>query len=151
MPTPVKWDAQYGFLVEIEGVAVAAFTTASGLGAEAETIEYAEGSRAHSHKVPGRVTYQPVTLTRGVTDDEDLYNWFIDTYNGAAGTGQVVPDVFRTLDIVQLDRDGSTLRRYTLKKAWCKSYAPGDWDANANEIRMEQVVLEYDHFVLQSA
>lgn len=146
MPTPVKWDHKYLFLVEVEDVAVAAFKSAEGLAMDVEVVEYNEGSRPHAHKSPGRVTFEDVTLSRGVTDDEDLYNWAVDCYNAVSGTGDVLPNLLKDVDIIQLDRDGSRKRRYSLKDAFVKRLEYDSWDADTNETQMESVVIAYDHF-----
>ena len=59
-----------------------------------------------------------VTLERGATRDHDLFDWFQDVAITSSGLG--LPDVAykRNLDIVQQDRDGVTLRRWTLVRAW---------------------------------
>jgi len=146
MPTPVNWYKKYSFVVEIDGVASAAFTTCSELRINAETVTQREGGRLHAHKSPGLIEYPPITLGRGVTKDLDLYNWMLETFNASSGTGQVTPDLYRTFDIVQLDRAGNEKERYTVHDAWCKEYSAGDWDNNANENRSESTVIEADYW-----
>lgn len=147
MGQPVKWYTKYSFLIEVEGVVSAAFTTCSEIRGNAETVEYREGGRLHPHKSPGLMSFPPITLTRGRCEDYDLYNYFKDTFDAAAGTGLTTPDIYRTIDIVQLDRDGEEVERHTLYGAWCKEYQSSNgWDNNANEILMEEIVIEYDHF-----
>jgi phage tail-like protein len=146
MATPVNWYKKFKFIVEVDGVARAGFTTCTEVRQNAELVEYREGGRLHPHKAPGLVTFPAITLGRGLCDDYDLYNWTKDCYDSAAGTGQVIPDLYRNVEIVQLDRDGAEKERLVLYDAWVKEYSAGDWDNNANEVRMEQVVFEYDHF-----
>jgi phage tail-like protein len=148
MATPTNWYKRFAFLVEIDGIERAAFKSATDLAAVAETIEYREGGRRHPHKAPGLVSFEPITLERGVAegDDTDLLNWFRSTYDAAAATGQVTPTLYRTVSIVQLDMDGSTKRRFTLYNAWCKEYRINGWDNDANEVSMESVVFEFDRY-----
>ena len=51
----------------------------------------------------------------------------------------------RNLDIVQQDHDGTTLRRWSLSRAWPVKFVAGDWD---NESVIESVTLTYDFFEL---
>lgn len=146
MGVPVNWWKKFKFIVEIDGVARAAFKTCSELRVTSETVKYREGGRLHPHKAPGLVEFPPITLERGATDDFDLYNWFKDTADAAAGTGLVTPDLYRTFDIVQLDRAGDEVERYTVYSSFCSEYAAGDWDNDANEVRMEQVIIEADYW-----
>lgn len=151
MATPVNWYKKFKYVIEIDGIARAAFTTCSDLRVNAETVAYREGGRLHAHKAPGLVEFPPITLSRGATNDFDLYSWFRDTFDAAAGTGLVTPDLYRTMDIVQQDRAGNEVERYTIYQAWCKEFSAGDWDNNANETRMEQVVIECDYWERQNA
>jgi phage tail-like protein len=148
MATPTNWYKRFAFLVEIDGVERAAFKSATDLAAIAETIEYREGGRRHPHKAPGLVSFEPITLERGVAegDDTDLLNWFRSTYDAAAATGQNLPALYRTVSIVQLDMDGSVKRRFTLYNAWCKEYRINGWDNDANEVSMESLVFEFDRY-----
>ena len=146
MGTPTNWDKKYSFLVESDGVARAAFARCSEIAAEANNVAYREGGRLHPHNAPGLVTFPEVTLERGATDDYDTYNWFRDTYDAAAGTGMVTPDLYRTLDVVQLDRDGSELKRFRLYKCYCRRWSAGDWDNDADEVRIETTVIVFDYF-----
>ena len=146
MPTPVNWYKKFKFIIEIDGVARAAFTTCTELRINTETVKHREGGRRHEHKSPGLVEFPPITLTRGMTNDFDLYAWMRDTYDASQGTGLVTPDLYRTFDIVQQDMAGDETERYTVYDAYCAEYGSGDWDNNANEIRMEEVVIEADYW-----
>ena len=146
MTTPVNWYTKYSFIVEIDGIARAAFTTCTELAIEAANVEHYEGGRLHPHNSPGRVKFPEITMTRGACDDFDLYNWMKDTYDAGAGTGLVPPDVFRTFDIVQLDRRRNEKERYTVFDAYCRRFSAGDWDNNADEKRIESVIVQPDRW-----
>jgi phage tail-like protein len=146
MGTPTNYWKKFSFVVEIDGVARAEFITCSELRINAETVTFREGGRLNSHKAPGLVEFPAITLTRGTCDDLDLYQWMRDTFDAAAGTGMIPPDLYRTLDLVQKTRDGEEVERYTLFNVWCKEYSAGDWDNNANEVRVETVVLECEYW-----
>jgi len=146
MATPVNWYKKFSFIIEIDGIARAAFVRCSELAVEAANVAYREGGRLHPHNAPGTVTFPELTLERGVTDDFDLYNWFKDTFDAGAGTGLTTPDLYRTFDIVQLDRSGNEVERYTVYDAYCRRYAAGDWDNDADETRIESVVIQPDRW-----
>jgi hypothetical protein len=52
----------------------------------------------------------------------------------------------RNLDIVQQDRDGVTLRRWSLSRAWPVKFVAGEWDNESDENVIESVTLTYDFF-----
>lgn len=146
MGEPVRWDKKFLFQVEIDGVARAAFQKCSELSAETGNIQYHEGGRQHPHNAPGLTKFSELTLSRGATDDYDLYNWFKDTYDAAAGIGTSLPDLYRTLDVVQYDRDGEELKRFRCFKCYCRKFSAGDWDNEAEETRIESVVVVLEYF-----
>ncbi|MCT4354418.1 phage tail protein [Streptomyces sp. Je 1-79] len=58
------------FRLAIGGNDLGAFHTCSGLGAEVEIQQYAEGgNNGFAWQLPGRITWSNITLTRPVTED----------------------------------------------------------------------------------
>ena len=53
------------FEVTVDGIDIGSFTGCEGLGAEYEVFEYQEGGEnGYVHRIPGRLKYTPVKLTR---------------------------------------------------------------------------------------
>ena len=100
------------------------------------------------NKSPGRLTFADVTLERGATQDRDLFDWFQDVAITSSGLGLTDVNYKRNLDIVQQDRDGTTLRRWSLSRAWPVKFVAGDWDNESDENVIESVTLTYDFFEL---
>lgn len=146
--TPRHFERKYKFLVEIDGFTSAKFQTCSALEGELATIEYSEGGTEYPTKEPGRVAYSDLTLERGATDDLDAYNWWTETIDAAANAGANSPDFKRNVDVVVIDRDASELKRWTLNSAWPKKFVAGEWDNEADEINIEQLVLAFEFFEL---
>jgi len=94
------------------------------------------------------VTFADITLERGATQDRDLFDWLQDVVVTSSGLGLVDPYYKRNLDIVQQDRDGTTLRRWSVSRAWPTKFVAGQWDNEADENVIESVVLAYDFFEL---
>ena len=139
---------KFKFVVEIDGVAYAGFQKCSALEAEIAVIEQNEGGTLIPFKSPGRVKFSDITLDRGATDDQDLFNWFKEVADASANAGLVDDEYKRNLDIVQQDRDGSSLRRWTLYQAWPVKFVAGEWDNESDETVIESVTLTYDYFEL---
>lgn len=146
---PKNFFLKAQFRVEIDGFDSAAFQKCSALEVEVGKVEYYEGGAMIPHKAPGRLTYSDVTLERGATIDLDIYRWFRDVAQASAGVGLAAPLFKRNLDIVQLDRDGSTLQRWTLVGAFPVKFVAGEWDNDADEVVIEQLTLAYDYFELR--
>jgi phage tail-like protein len=145
---PRTFHKKFKFIVEIDGFSHAGFQKCSELSVEVANIQYFEGGALIPNKSPGRLTFADITLERGATRDRELFDWFREVAIAASGLGLVGVSYKRNLDIVQQDRDGSTLRRWPLTGAWPVKFVAGDWDNDSDENVIESVTLTYDFFDL---
>jgi phage tail-like protein len=75
--------ASSAFHVQIGNVSEAMFTECSGLQAEVQVEEYAQGGENDTvHKLAGRVRYSNITLRRGVRFSDTLYLWWRQVLQG---------------------------------------------------------------------
>ena len=65
----------YSFYVEIDGIETARFQKCEGLEAETDVFEYEEGGGV-VHKFKGRTRYPNLILEKGISDNDELFNWF---------------------------------------------------------------------------
>lgn len=140
MPAPSRNDPfkNYSFIVEIDGMAHAAFSEVSGLSAEAEVIEYREGSDkvTSTRKLPGRIDYANVTLKRGLTTSRELFDWWMTVVNGNVQR--------RNVSIVLLDDARMEVMRYHLEHAWPVKFESASLQAKGNDVLIESVVLTHE-------
>ena len=115
---PRSFHKKFKFVVENDDVGHAGFQKCSELSVEVANVQYFEGGSLKPNKSPGRLTFADMTLERGATQDRDLFDWLQDVALTSSNLG--LTDVFykRNLHIVQQDRDGTTLRRWSLLRAW---------------------------------
>ncbi len=147
--SPRSFHKRFKWVAEVDGLGSSAFAKCSELSVEAAKVEYFEGGALIPNKSPGRLTFSDVTLERGATQDRDLFDWFEDVADAASGRGLVDPFYKREVDIVQQDRDGTTLRRWSLSRAWPVKFVAGEWDNGSDEVVIESVTLTYDTFDLR--
>ena len=145
---PRSFHKKFKFIVEIDDVGHAGFQKCSELSVEVANVQYFEGGSLIPNKSPGRLTFSDVTLERGATQDRDLFDWFQDVAIASSGLGFPDQAYKRNLDIVQQDRDGVTLWRWTLVRAWPVKFVAGEWDNESDENVIESVTLTYDFFEL---
>ncbi len=143
---PRSFHKKFKFLIEIDGVNHTGFNKCSELSVEIANVQYYEGGSLIPNKSPGRLTYPDITLERGATKDQDLFNWFQDVAITSSGLGLTDPNYKRNLTIVQQDRDGTTLRRWAISGAWPVKFVAGEWDNDSDENVIESVTLAYDFF-----
>lgn len=142
-PTNVLQEPR--FIVRVEkapGVAMSAkFASAEGLQATVGVSTLWHGGSMIAQKDPCRVTFGPVTLTRGRTKDAELYNWFalsVAPLPDAADAGVLL------VEIVEQDRARRTVNRWRLYNAFVVEYNPGNFNGDSDGYRMESVVIEHE-------
>ena len=145
---PRSFFKKFKYVVEIDKVKNSGFQKCSELSFEVANVEQHEGGALIPNKSPGRVKFTDVTLERGATQDKDLYDWAREVARAEANSGLVDPQFKRTLDVVQQDRDGTTLARWRLHNAWPVKFVAGAWDNEADENVITSITLTYDYFEL---
>lgn len=112
-------------------------------------------------KVPGLAKYEPVTLSRGVTGNRNLYDWYrlVNEEIALLATAQELSkdaqfsiaqsDNFRKDVVIEvLDREGKPVKAWYLFNAWPIVYTPGnDLDASSEEKLVEELTLTYEFFL----
>ena len=77
-PDPVP-ELRFKVVLQPE-LPIGRFSECTGLSVEVETKEYMEGgSNDFVHKLPTRVKYPNIVLKRGVTHEEALLQWFMES------------------------------------------------------------------------
>src|SRR5688572_20363683 len=100
--------ASFNFLLEIDGIAKAGFSEVTGLNAEANVIEYREGTDPLTmRKLPGLEKFANVVLKRGVTKNPELFNW-----HKTISDGDVLRD--ESMSIVLVDELRQEVTRWSL-------------------------------------
>lgn len=112
-------------------------------------------------KVPGLVKYDPIVLSRGVTENRNLYDWYrlvneelalLTVAGELSKDAQFTPtqsgNFRRDVIIEVLDRSGESIKGWYLFNAYPASFAPGaDLNAASDEKLVEQLGLEYEFFL----
>ena len=138
-----KYHKKYTFRVEIDGIEKAAFRTVGGpLQVSVEVVEENEGGSLSPSKEMGRVTYENVTLTGGVTDNIELWEWMKAAIDGDDAAAE------KDLSIVQTDRAGEEIRRWDCFSCKPVRFVAGDWDATASENVVEEFEVSIESFDL---
>ena len=122
--------------VEIDGVAEAAFSEVAIGDTSTEAIDYREGNEPnHVRKLPGMTKYGNITLKRGVTDSQVIYQWHKDIVDGKIG------DKRKSIAIVVIDESGKDKARFVVSECWPTKYDPSDLNGKGNEVFIELLEL----------
>ena len=140
MPAPQRDDPFKGFnfLVEIDGVARAAFSEVSGLESETAVIEYRAGNEKVNtvRKLPGLTRFGNIVLRRGVTQDADLWNWRKSIVDGEIDR--------RNGSIILLDDKRTEVVRWHFRDGWICKWEGPTLNARANEVAIESIEIAHE-------
>jgi phage tail-like protein len=127
----------YNFVVEIDGIARAAFQEASGLTITVDVIEHREGNQITTpRKLPGMTKYTNITLKYGITDDMDLYNWHKDVVQGKLER--------KNGSIILLDRQSQEVARWNFVRAWPTKYDGPSMNAEGTDVGIETFEIVHE-------
>jgi phage tail-like protein len=134
------------FLIEVDGVEIGRFTEVSGLSVEVEVEAVAEGGQNHfSHQLPGRMSWPTITLARGVTKSDNLFEWLAKTSgDGFAGAGNKLER--NSAAITLLSRDGQRLRSWEVAEAFPVKWNGPTFAASSTEAAEEELEIAHHGF-----
>ena len=133
----------YNFLLEIQNsdldtkVVVGGFKTVSGMDSETEVVEFKQGNDRVVRKKPGRTTYANISLERGFTATDDLWQWRKNIEDGIIDR--------RSGTITMLDQDGETIvAQFNFYEAWIQKWEVPTVDSGSSEMALEKITIEVE-------
>lgn len=150
MPRASQFDPyrKFKFRIRIDNKVVAGLTKCSALTINVESKEFrASDMDSFKHKLPGLVSFEPVTLEQGVSDDKTFEKWAtaMANYIGNRGSDtEKTPDEFRKdLDIEVYNLNNERVKAYRVLQCWVSKYtAIPDLDASSGDVLIQTLVLE---------
>lgn len=130
----VKWDGKY----------VAGLSKCGALKKTTESTDWREGGdNSTSRKLPGKTSFDAITLDRGVTHDTAFEEWanLVNSYTGDADMSlknfrkDIIIDVFNEAGQVALS--------YKVYRCWVSEFqALPELDASGNAVAIQTIKLE---------
>ena len=132
----VKWDGRY----------VAGVSKVGALKRTTEVVEHREGGDPSMvRKSPGQSKYEPITLERGVTHDEEFEKWASKVWSFGAGLGSEasLKDFRKDIIIEVYNESGQAALAYKVYRCWVSEYqAVPELDASANAVAIQTLTLQ---------
>jgi phage tail-like protein len=130
----VKWDGRY----------VAGVTKCSALKRTTEVVKHREGNDPSTARhMPAAITFESITLERGVTHDEEFEKWANTVYDVGAAGAMSLRGFRKDIIIELLNEDAQLVKAYKVYRCWVSEYqALPELDANANAVAIEMMKLE---------
>lgn len=148
MPTGDRTDPyrSFNFLLEIDGVELAGFSECSGLSSEGEAVDYREGADfpLNVRKLPGLRTYANVSLKRGITQNDELFRWYMLVVTGAA-----LSQIRRNGSVVLLNEAREQVMRWNFRDAWPNKYEGPSLNASGNEVAIETIEIVHEGLTVE--
>ncbi len=127
----------YQFWVELESELVGGFSECSGLQAETEVFDWAEGGdNTGVRKFPGRTKYSNITLKHGFSQSPELWLWFMRVMRGTFER--------RPLTIILLDAVGNRVRAWNFAHAFPVKWSGSELKADARAAAIESVEFAHE-------
>jgi phage tail-like protein len=147
---PHRFDPykNFKFRVKWDGREVAGVSRISALRRSTDVVEHREGGDPNtSRRSPGRTSYEPITLERGITHDPDFEAWANLVWKLGAGLGnEVALASFRKDIYIELYNEaGQVVLAYKVYRCWVSEYqALPDLDANHTATAIQSITLQHE-------
>ena len=132
----------YNFRVEIDNTAVASFRECSGLTLSTDAVDYREGKDQplSVRKLTGLRKYTNITLKRGYTQNEDLWDWYKNIINGVSDR--------RNGAVVLQDEQHNDVLRWNFYNAWISKWEGPTMNATSNDVAIEALEITPEQVAL---
>ena len=139
----------YRFKVEIDAIVQAGFSEVTGVAAEVEVEDVWEGgNNYYHHKLPKAARQNNLTLKKGLTDSDELWQWYLATIKALGGEGKLQR---KTLHVVLYDTDGTTeMWRWRMDGAYPVKWTGPEFKADGNAVAVETLEIAHNGVSLDS-
>lgn len=129
----------FRFTANFEGLGTTSFKSVEGFSSEVEAVDYREGGFGYltKRKLPGLVSYNAITLQKGLYSNPILYNFFNDYLEGSNFTPvNAVITVFNNA--------GEPTASWSVINAWPSKYESSGLSAEDSAILVETLELQHE-------
>lgn len=137
--------ASYNYEFEVDGIAIAQFAQVSGVSGSIGVIEHrenAKGGKPIVKKLPGPVSFGDITLRRGRTLSNALWEWFKAVQDGK------INEARKNASIVLFDYEHGEVARYNLVNCWISQVRLGELAAGSSTALIEEAVIVHEGMTL---
>ena len=137
------------FIVEINGVPAGSFSECHGLEMEIQVESFEEGGvNGFVHQLPGRMVWPNLVLKRGVTWDNELFEWF----NAATGTTFATEGKVKRepVGITMVNAKGERMRSWNLIDAMPVKWRGPTFAVSTDGLPSEELELSHHGFTSET-
>lgn len=135
----------YRFKIEVEGRDLGTFTKVEGLGAKYDVLAVKEGGQnGFVHKLPGRIEFDDLKLTRPVDGSSgELAAWFTSYQSAVRQQGRLE---LATASITAYDGTDTVVATWSLKGVFPTRYSGPSFEAGSAKLLTETLELSHQGF-----
>src|SRR3954466_227261 len=134
----VKWDGKY----------VAGISKVSPLKRTTDVVVHREGGDPSAERrSPGRTSYSPIVLERGVTHDGEFERWAdkVWSFGASAGKETSLKDFRKDISIELYNEAGQLVLRYNVHRCWVSEYTPlSELNADQRSTAIESITIQHE-------
>ena len=143
---PQRFDPyrNFKFRVKIDNRYVARLSKCSALKKTTEKVDwYESGDPSTPHRLPGKTSYEAITLTAGVTHDSAFEEWANQVNNFQGDAAMSLKNFRKNLTIEVYNEAGQLALSYQVFRCWVSEYqAIPELDAGGNAVALQTIKLE---------
>ena len=131
----------FNYAIDVGGTIKGFFTKCEGLGSETTVVDHKvvdEAGRDLVKKIPGRLEWGDITLSRGITSSMDFWEWRKLVEDGKVG------DARKNGSIVMHDQDLSEVARWDFVNGWPSKLDGPSLSSEGNEVSVESLTIVHE-------
>jgi phage tail-like protein len=109
-----------------------------------EVVDWREGGDpTHGRKLPGKTSYEPITLEEGLTHSEAFEAWANLVHNISGMAAMSLAGFRKELTIDLLNLQGNVAQSFIVHRCWVSEFtALPELDASGNAVAIRTLVLQ---------
>ena len=132
----------FKFGLELEGKLSGYFTQVGGIGSETEVIQQkvvnSETGETIIQQIPGRLSWTPVSLKRGVTSAMDIWEWRQKVVEGK------IAEARTNCSLIAYNQENKEVARWNFTNAWPSKVIGPEMDAGSTTYMVEDVTIVHE-------
>lgn len=130
------------FVLELDGIRVAAFSECSGLNTQTDVIEYRNSSEDVTlRKLPSLKKFTNISLKRGFTDSQELWNWYAKVLEGRVE--------MRAGSIILLNEARESALSWNFREGWPTKLEGAALSTTSNEVAIETLEIACEEIQME--
>lgn len=139
--TPVNPLVGFSYGIDVAGTITGFFTKCEGLGSETTVVDHkvVDGSgRDVVQKIPGRLEWGDITLSRGITNNMDFWKWRKQVEDGK------VAEARKNGSIIMYDQTNTEVARWNFVRGWPSKLDGPSLSSEGNEVSVESLTIVHE-------